>query len=172
MTFNFRQNGQYTKFQVQAAYVIIVLFLALWNDVIEGSPNPKPNGYQRAIPWGACGAKGLGMFAQTPVSGPVAFPDTPYFHHRPRMPQLGPNALSTTPPRRAARTLGRWSPFAMSFWAAGGGTLGSPQAPPEATSAVGGDFWDPGPMHMFLVKFYTQPGDLSFTVLLQTPKSV
>ena len=40
-----------TKWAIcQAAYVIIVLFLALWNDVIEGSPNPKPNGYQRAIP--------------------------------------------------------------------------------------------------------------------------
>ena len=41
-----------------------VPFLALWYDIIEGSPHPKPNGYQRFIPGGACGAKGLGKFAQ------------------------------------------------------------------------------------------------------------
>ena len=37
-----------------------VPFLRLWYDVIEGSPHPKLNGYQRFIPGGACGAKGLG----------------------------------------------------------------------------------------------------------------
>ena len=31
-----------------------------WDDVIEGSPHPKPNGYQRANPWCACGTKLLG----------------------------------------------------------------------------------------------------------------
>ena len=45
-----------------------VPFLALWDDVIEGSPRPKLNGYQRPIPGGACGAKGLGGFRQTPAS--------------------------------------------------------------------------------------------------------
>ena len=58
-----------------------VPFLTLWYDVIEGSPNPKPNGYQRAIPVGACGAKGLGTFAQTPVSGGLPR------HTLPRMPK-------------------------------------------------------------------------------------
>ena len=56
--------GNMTVFSGQTAP-----FLALWDDVIEGSPRPKLNGYQRPIPGGACGAKGLGMFARTPVSG-------------------------------------------------------------------------------------------------------
>ena len=46
-----------------------VPFLTLWYDVIEGSPHPKPEGYQRPIPGGACGAKGLGTFVQTPAGG-------------------------------------------------------------------------------------------------------
>ena len=46
----------------------IVPFLALWYDVIEGSPHAKLNGYERPIPGGACGAKGLGGFVQTPAS--------------------------------------------------------------------------------------------------------
>ena len=46
-----------------------VPFLTLWHDVIEGSPHPKLNGHQRSMPGGACGAKGLGTFSQTPVSG-------------------------------------------------------------------------------------------------------
>ena len=33
-------------------------FPPLWYDVIEGPPHPKPNGYQRANPGGACGTKG------------------------------------------------------------------------------------------------------------------
>ena len=45
-----------------------VLFLTLWYDVTEGSPHPKPNGYQRPTPGGACSAKGLGGFRQTPAS--------------------------------------------------------------------------------------------------------
>ena len=56
--------GNMTVFSGQTAP-----FLALWDDVIEGSPRPKLNGYQRPIPGGACGAKGLGVFARTPVSG-------------------------------------------------------------------------------------------------------
>ena len=43
--------------------------MTLWCDVTGGSPHPKPNGCQRPIPGGACGAKGLGMFAQTPANG-------------------------------------------------------------------------------------------------------
>ena len=54
----FRQNGQYNGISGQT-----VPFLALWDDVIEGSPRPKLNGYQRPIPGGACGAKGLGARA-------------------------------------------------------------------------------------------------------------
>ena len=58
----FRQNGQYYGiFQ-------IVPFLALCDDVIEELPHPKLNGYQRPIPGGAFGAKGLGMFVQTLVN--------------------------------------------------------------------------------------------------------
>ena len=41
-----------------------VPFLKLWYESIEGSPHPELNGYQRTIPVGACGAKGLGTFAQ------------------------------------------------------------------------------------------------------------
>ena len=59
----FRQNWHYTGISGQT-----VPFLALWDDVIEGSPRPKLNGYQRPIPGGACGAKGLGGFRQTPAS--------------------------------------------------------------------------------------------------------
>ena len=55
--------GNMTVFSGQTAP-----FLALWDDVIEGSPRPKLNGYQWPIPGGACGAKGLGTFAQTPAS--------------------------------------------------------------------------------------------------------
>ena len=55
--------GNMTVFSGQTAP-----FLALWDDVIEGSPRPKLNGYQRPIPGGACGAKGLGGFRQTPAS--------------------------------------------------------------------------------------------------------
>ena len=55
--------GNITVFPVKT-----VPFLALWDDVIEGSPRPKLNGYQRPIPGGACGAKGLGGFRQTPAS--------------------------------------------------------------------------------------------------------
>ena len=46
----------------------IVPFLALWDDVREGLPHPKLHGYQRPIPGGARGAKGLGAFVQTPAS--------------------------------------------------------------------------------------------------------
>jgi len=46
-----------------------VPLLTLWYDVMEGPPHPKLNGHQRVTPGGACGAKGLGTFAQTPVSG-------------------------------------------------------------------------------------------------------
>ena len=67
----FRQNGQYN-----GIFGKTVPFLTLRDDVIEGSPHPKPNGYQRPIPGGACGAKGLGAFAQTPASGRL--PDTPF----------------------------------------------------------------------------------------------
>jgi hypothetical protein len=62
MTFRQAYTGDSGKFKR-------VPFLTLWYDVIEGSPHPKPNGYQRPIPGGACGAKGLGMFAQTPAGG-------------------------------------------------------------------------------------------------------
>ena len=37
---------------------------------LEGFPHPKPSGYQRPILGCACGAKSLGTFVQTPVSGP------------------------------------------------------------------------------------------------------
>ena len=43
--------------------------MTLWYVVIEGSPHPKLNGYQRPIPGGACGAKGLSTFSQPPASG-------------------------------------------------------------------------------------------------------
>ena len=54
-----------------------VPFLTLWYDVIEGSPHPKPNGYQRNIQGGACGAKGLGMFVQTPAREAILKITTP-----------------------------------------------------------------------------------------------
>ena len=57
----FRQNGQ-----CNGIYRSNSLYLALWDDVMEGSPHPKLNGYQRAMPGGACGAKGLGGSRQTP----------------------------------------------------------------------------------------------------------
>ena len=68
----------------------IVPFLALWDDVIEGSPHPKLNGYERPIPGGACGAEGLGTFAQTPVGGGLPR------HTLPRMPlpQVGFKGLN------------------------------------------------------------------------------
>ena len=65
---SFRQNGQYTR--LARAYGGIVPFLTLCDDVIEGSPHPKPNGYQRPILWYACGAKGLGAFVRTPERWP------------------------------------------------------------------------------------------------------
>ena len=36
---------------------------------------------------------------------------------------------------------------------------------------VGGDFWDPGPMHMFLVKFYTQPRGISVLQFFCKPQN-
>ena len=56
-----------TKWAISVFFGQIVPFLVLWDDVIEGSPHPKLNGYQRPIPGGACGAKGLGKYVQTPV---------------------------------------------------------------------------------------------------------
>ena len=55
----FRQNGQYN-----GIFGKTVPFLTLRDDVIEGSPHPKLNGYQQGTPGGACSAKGLGTFAQ------------------------------------------------------------------------------------------------------------
>ena len=52
-----------------------VPYLALWDDVIEGSPHPKLNGYPRAIPGGACGAKGLGARADMTRFKRTATPD-------------------------------------------------------------------------------------------------
>ena len=49
-----------------------------WDDVIKGSPHPKLNGYQQPIPGGACGAKRLGAFVQTPVSEAILKVTTPY----------------------------------------------------------------------------------------------
>ena len=43
------------------------LFLTLRDDVIEGSPHPKLNGYQQGTLGGACSAKGLGIFDQRAV---------------------------------------------------------------------------------------------------------
>ena len=63
--------GNMTVFSGQTAP-----FLALWDDVIEGSPHPKLNGYQRAIPGGACGAKGLGARADMTRFMP------PAIHHK------------------------------------------------------------------------------------------
>ena len=55
----------------------IVPFLALWYDVIDGSPHPKLNGYERPIPAGACDAKGSGTFVQTPASEAILKMTTP-----------------------------------------------------------------------------------------------
>ena len=55
----FRQNGQ-----CNGIFGKIVPFLTLRDDVIEESPHPKLNSYQQGTPGGACGAKGLGTFAQ------------------------------------------------------------------------------------------------------------
>ena len=55
----FRQNGQYN-----GIFGKTETFLTLRDDIIEGSPHPKLNGYQQGTPGGACSAKGLGTFAQ------------------------------------------------------------------------------------------------------------
>jgi len=55
----------------------IVSFLALWDDVIEGLSHPKLNGINGPSQGGACGAKALGGFVQTPVSEAILKITTP-----------------------------------------------------------------------------------------------